>query len=390
MPPLPATAAQALLTSVGNEARALFSTDNQPLTDPAGFLANPDAAPLSQQPAKQLGRFICRRWARFGGNSNNPAADRLYAKACGPYLDSIGEGVNPGLIGPPFQGGQCNEVYIVTYLPIGGDGNPRSSGSLAARGPIGGMRIVTTPGNGAVQILCAGVNASDQTCPATVSNGDVIWRSASRGGAAFENGRVSITNVVACGANNCGNPPPEYERPRPPITLPPITPIFVDLPDIGPIQVDVEINADGSINVESPTLNVEVNLGNPAASSGGGNGDPGDPTNPGSPGPTVPTGSGGEAAGSAPPGQELVGLLVVVSAAPQGANKFSNNPKQPYRGIGYVRMGYPGRLGIDLSGGTVISPQFFHAPQRGVTDWSVAANTGFSLNVTAYYRSISE
>jgi len=109
---------------------------------------------------------------------------------------------------------------------------------------------------------------------------------------------------------------------------------------------------------------------------------------PGSPGGGGDTGVGGENEGSADEGEELVGVLVQILTAPLDANRFFNNSALIYRGACYVTMGYPGRLGLDMSGGTLESPQFFHAQQRGLTDYRVRANVGFNLRVTPYYRTL--
>ncbi len=375
--PLTSDASRALLTSLGNEARGLFSVGTNPLVDPAGFLANPDAPPLSQQPAKALGRFICRRWARFEGNSNNPAADRLYARTCGPYLDSIGEGVNPGVLGPPFSGGQC---VGVRYRWSASYSQPAGTENVSGNSIIG--PVTTRP-------EIANVSATQKRLSFTArrwpDGQPITWFS-------FQTAKTSplrlLTFSVARFDNapdTCGNPAPDYDRPRPIITLPPITPIFIDLPDIGPVNVDVELFPDGTIEVGSPTLDVDVTLPPPDATPGGEGGEPPGPGEPSAPGDTGP---GGDDEGTVPPGTELVGLLVEVLDAPIGANSYANNSETVYRGIGYVRMGYPGRLAVDLGAAAVRSPQFFHAPVSGLTAWQVKANLGFNLRITPYTREV--
>lgn len=377
MPTLASDAAAALLTSLGNEAKGLFSIGENPLVDPAGFLADPDAAPLSQQPAKQLGRFICRRWARFEGDSNNPSADRLYSRACGPYLDSIGEGVNPGRIGPPFSGGQCVGAGYSVGLQSSFDPGSFVGGSVSVIGPIiSAVRLNEPSGNPSLPFRAY---ASVTTAAGTVRTSGFNTATAS-------SPTVSVLIIRQGGApDNCGNPPPEYTRPRPPIVLPPITPIFINLPDIGDIQVDVELFPDGTLEIGSPTLNVDVTIEAPTVSGGEGGADtPG----PGSPQPPSTTPPGGEAEGSTPPGQELVGVLVEVLESPIGANTYDGVSETIFRGVGYVRMGYPGRLALDMGGAAVRSPQFFFAPERGLTAWQVKANNGFQLRVTPYFREV--
>lgn len=387
MPPLPATAAQALLTSLGNQAKFFFGTDNRPPFDTAGFIATDDPAPIAFRPAKQLARAACKAWARQPGPSTNPSADRLYAGACGEYLDSIGEGVDPGSIGPDFEGGQCAGIlYTVTfqYNLIATDGStiePAVTATSNAIGPISGIRGFGAPDFQNI-VIDSGVGpdfARTGSCPQ----------------GCYRN--ISIVSIARADSapDTCGDPPPQYERPRPPITLPPITPIFIDLPDIGEIEVNVNVDAEGLITVESPTLNVEVNLGGPDDGTGDG-GDGGDGgvggddlvPDGGLAGGSADTGDGGTAAGEAPPGQELVGVRVEVLESPIGTNTYDRIATTVYRGIGYVRMGYPGRLALDMGGAAVISPQFFLAPVRGLTSWEVRANNGFINRVTPFYREL--
>lgn len=390
MAPLPVTAAQALLTSLGNQAKFFFGTDNRPPFDTAGFIATEDPAPIALRPAKQIARAACRAWARQPGPSSNPSADRLYASACGEYLDSIGEGVDPGTIGPPFEGGQCDAIYLVSATQTT-NLSGTTDVTFRARGPIGGVRIRQVSGNNYDwEVFANNVNFSSTTCGSLASGTSQWYRI---GGLNSSDGDVStsITSIVPCGVDDCGNPPPEYERPRPPITLPPITPIFIDLPDIGEINVNVTVDAEGLITIESPTLDVEVNIGGPNDGTGddGGGVDGGDLVPDGgiaeSP---ADTGDGGTASGCAPGGQELVGVRVEVLEAPVNFNSYANQAAVVYRGIGYVRMGYPGRLALCLEGSAVISPQFFLAPVRGLTCWEVRANNGFINRVTPYYREL--
>ena len=390
MAPLPVTAAQALLTSLANNGRQLLDPRGDFLFDPAGFIADPEPPFITSRPAKAIARAACRSWARQTGESTNPAADRLYSEVCGPYLDSIGEGVEGGAIGPPFQGGQCPEVYVAELRNFGPDGLPNGVQNFFRRfrGPLTGFRTIPVEGNPGQVQLQIGVHSNllvASTCGSVTGSG-FRWVTLSTGP---EGSTTRLIGLTPCGADNCGNPPPEYERPRPTITLPPITPIFIDLPDIGPVEVNVNVDAEGLINVESPTLNVEVNLpapGTPDPMDGGEGGGVVPP--PGTPGPQADTGNGGTAEGQAPEGQELVGVQVEILEFPIGANRFQNNLAEPFRGIGYVRMGYPNRLAVDVSAGVVISPQFFLAPVRGLTNWEVRANVGFINRVTPFYREL--
>jgi len=388
--PLAVDAAAAVLTSLANEARAIFQVRNSPILDPGGFLASPDTPPLSQQPVKALGRAVCRSWARRNGDSNNPAADRLYGSVCAPYLDSISEGVDDGDLGRPFVGGQCDLAkYQVVVAGVNASGAFETFPRIAL-GPIVGARAFSvTPTIHQVQLLSRGntTNASG-TCSTTVTAGPQDWRTIGVAGSNYNpaNGaRFWVQSVTACPGqpNNCGSPPPDYRPPRPRITLPPITPIFIDLPDIGQIDVNISFFPDATFQLCSEDLDVCVEVNPPDREGGGAVG-----VGPGEAGTSEDTTPGGVVDGEAPPEQELVGVRVEVISAPIGANEYQNNAATIYRGIGYVRMGYPGRLALDMGGAALISPQFFFAPVGGLTNWEVRANLGYTVRVTPYYRDL--
>jgi hypothetical protein len=365
---------------LGEASRLTDGTQGEYIRD--GNPSSPfEAIPLA------LARQGCRRYQQKGGDYSDRRAARA-ERACRPYLDSLEPGSGPELE-LPFRGGQCNAVYLVnttTGTPVGGI----ETFTLRARGPVGGIRARDNGlGQFFYELFCRGIVVGSSSCGSVADTGAAwyfIRSTTSSGG----NPTARVNSVTPCGLDNCGNVPPEFTPPKTPATpLPPGPSPFTRSPDID-VDLEVTINPDFTVNVNIGTGPITIDpFGEPApVDPGGGAGDPGDPTDPGSPGSPIPTGPGGEALGQAPPGTELVGLLVTVAASPGDANKFANNPKQPYRGIGYVRMGYPARLGLDISGGTVISPQFFHAQQRGLTNWSVAANTGFDLTVQPYFRDI--
>lgn len=390
MAPLPVDVGAALLTSIGNEFKALLDPANQPLANPDGFLADPDTPPASQIPLKALGRYVCRQWARREGDSNNPAADRAYGRLCGPYLDSIDERPEPGEVGPPFSGGQCPEPYLVTYSYDAGEVFGSGGATILAHGPIGGIRRRVTETNATViELFCRGVNLGQNVC-ASIANTGLGWYLLAGLGSGDIPATVSIDSIGACGADNCGNPPPEYKPPRPPITLPPITPIFIDLPDIGELQVDVNFFPDATFSLCSENVDTCVTIDPTFGDGGGGGGVGGGDLVPdgGTADSPADTGNGGAASGEAPEGQELVGIRVEVLESPIGVNTYDRVAVTVFRGIGYVRMGYPGRLALDMGGAAVISPQFFLAPVRGLTAWEVRANNGFIARVTPYYREL--
>jgi hypothetical protein len=186
----------------------------------------------------------------------------------------------------------------------------------------------------------------------------------------------------------CGDVPDEFDSgdpdPTPDPTPDPVGgPIGYPFPDF-----DITVNPDGTINIDFgdglPPVTVD-----PGLDDDGGGGAGGSILAPGLPGETEPTGSGGTNDGEAGEGEELVGVLVRVLSAPPNANTFDNVSATVIRGVGYVAMGYPGRLGVDPTAAVLESPQFFHAQQRGLTAWRVRANVGFNLETTPYYREIA-
>jgi hypothetical protein len=198
---------------------------------------------------------------------------------------------------------------------------------------------------------------------------------------------ISITPCT--GVDNCGTLPPEVDPIKP--GTDPTPPPFRFNPNVNvDVDINVTVNASGQIIFNIGTGDITVD---PFAGAGGGGGLGGAdlaPTTPGAAGSPVTTGSGGENSGTAPAGKEMTGVLVEIVSFPTNAARFQNNSRQPFRGAGYVAMGYPGLLGIDTSGGVFSTPQFFHAQQRGLTAWRTSANIGFNLRSTPYYRDIPE
>lgn len=353
--------------------------------DRPGFVASDDEVDPLSAAVRGLTRLNCRRWAAADKSGFSPRVNGYNAGVCGPYLDSIGENPNPGEIGPDFEGGQCPVNYRVSFTATGAgnDCSPIEAGNPdvnAGPGPLSLRYFHDTATSAPVGGLCEGF--SYNVVYLRTANGETPLVGFGRG--------VRLTSFNPFredgGPDNCGNPVPTYQ---PPATVTPDEPvppgIVVSLPGLGDVTVNIDLGPDGNPTFTLPDVGVDFGV---EIGGGDDDGDGGTGTeDPGSPGAGGETGGGGESEGEAPEGQELVGLLVTVLEAPERANTFDNNSRAPFRGIGYVRMGYPGRLGVDISGGTVISPQFFHAQQRGLTNWQVAANLGFNLDVTPYYRS---
>ena len=313
-------------------------------------------------------------WARLLGNGPSGALDRI----CTPYwADNGWDGpeANP----PDVIGGQCPGVsyrYTATGFDRGNVivNNVRTCPSNAF-GPIGVRRLLNGAGN-FVEVQVTFFTAAGAPVFATFISGNPA------------NVTGTITNVVRCDGqlDDCGDSPTDGPRvgPNPPPDPGPV---------VGPPPTDNPGNPTGPPLIPLPPYNDPIYGPTPIEGPTGPTGPPGgggnDPVGgPGSPGDGGDTGTGGENEGSADEGDELVGVLVQVLTAPQGANRFFNNSELVYRGPYYVAMGYPGRLGLDMSGGTAETLQFFHAQQRGLTDYRVRANVGFNLRVTPYYREL--
>lgn len=355
------------------------------------YIRDGEPSGIVAQIGQAVARSACRRYGAQGPEAVGSKGER-FERACRPYLDSLSPGLGLGY-DVPFDGGQCGAPYRVVAQRTNGAGDQILANAVALQGPLGGTRVIGAPLSGlSFQIFAQGNRtANSGTCGVLGTGGPKFYNLITIVTNQDPPPKFSVASITPCtgSANNCGDPPSQIIDPtnRPDPNPPPF--VFSPAPGIN-IPINVEINNDGTIGFdfgEGPRTVDPFPPDNPGG--GGGGGDPGDPTDPGSPGVGGDTGSGGEADGNAGPGEELVGLLVQVLEAPQGANTFANNTQAPFRGIGYVRMGYPGRLGLDISGGTVISPQFFHAPQRGLTNWAVSANLGFNLRTTPYYREIT-
>jgi len=341
------------------------------------YLKSGEPNSISGKVSQAAGRSACRVYAT-GNTGVSGRAALKYEKVCRPYLDSIYPPTGVG-IENPFQGGQCPGVrYLLTY-----------------RGTLTDPATDTGP----VQTIMRGPLSLDTSLlPGDVCNDGLTYKrwtlrgadNAATGLWAGCTASIEIISVVALDGGDgggCGNPAPVVREPepRPDPTPPPFR--FNPGPDID-VDVDVDVDVDGRIIIDIGTGPITIDPFGPDGGGGGSGGGGGnDPVGgPGSPGDGGDTGEGGDESGQAEDGEELVGVLVEILSAPEGANRFFNNSELVYRGAYYVAMGYPGRLGLDMSGGTAETIQFFHAQQRGLTDYRVRANVGFNLRVTPYYR----
>ncbi len=369
--------------------RVLGDTFDAVRAGEASYIKDGSPESITGQIGQAMARATCRR---YGGGIDGLSAKQStqLERQCRPYLDEIGQGSGPS-IGKPFEGGQCEDVYEFV-IKSEGNTSPFSNvfGNRFTRGPITGWRTAEE-GSRTIGYVTSR-SAPGNSCNSTPALGPLQERVWFNVAAAANRNPFSAEVLGKCspGSDNCGNPPPVV---RPPTFAPdpfPRPEPFNPGPDID-IDIDVEINPDGSIDIDIGTGPITIEpFPEGGDDDGGGGGGDTDPPDPGSPGDGGDTGGGGDVAGEAGEGEELVGVLVEVLSAPPKAGKLQRNVAEPFRGVGYVRMGYPGRLGNDVSGSAVISPQFFHAQQRGLTSWEVRANLGFDLRATPYYRASGE
>lgn len=347
--------------------------------DLADTIANPPAGRPLRQAIGQAGRAYCD----FVGSQPGQAivswtGQGLVAPLlCKPYWDS--EGYDAPVPGdPPFTGGQCEGVNYNVRVEIlsqttGEWGGITNLGNCF--GPISAITVVST-----------GQFTSRLTVFCRTSSGAPNERIYNAGVKADRLRAGAITVIGGGDPNLCGDPPgggfEPGENPPPTPTFPPGEgpgtepdgqPFFFVPPIPNPIGGDpIDVPPQPDPDPTDP-------------------GSPGDdtPTNPGEPGDPEETGAGGESSGCAPAGSELTGVFVEIVDFPENAARFQNNSRQPFRGAGYIAMGWPDLLGVDVSGGVINLEQFFHAQQRGVTCWRVTANTGFDLQCTPYYRELN-
>lgn len=338
--------------------------------DRPGFIAGGGSTAALPNLVRAISRANCRNWAAANKSGFSTRVNVGNSELCTPYLNGLGELPGNGSISPGFTGGQCVGVaYTVrrqNQTIAGPFGNPANTSGL---GPVLGPYLQIDGLSASAGIEFASGKVQTISGPAAEIRAPTI---------------ISVTRQDG-GADNCGDRPSEIQ---PPDTItPPAAPqppqITIQLPGFGDLKITVGLDADGNPVVCIPEFSDCFTIIPP--------GSPGDvaPTTPGSPGTPATTGSGGESSGTAPTGSELSGVGVEILTFPPAAARFQNNARQPFRGAGYIAMGYPGLLGIDMSGGVINLSQFFHAQQRGLSSWRVSANIGFNLRCTPYYREVS-
>lgn len=344
------------------------------------FLAGSAPTNLFSRVQWDIGREACRRWAAGKSDSILPSRESFLRDTCTPYITGAFGAPNGGAVEPGFEGGQCvGKLYSFKLIRIAGNGTDLGVQTITCGGgwygPIGTFRRFE---NGVNRVGITGFDSS----------GGYRESSTIVGGPA--GAIVTPFDFVRCdgGPDNCGDAPSTYDPGSPVPGIPGPAPIPNPPGNPWPFpEVTVEVNPDGTITIDfgDDTSAVTVDPGSDE------DGPPVDdtPTDPGDAGDPEETGEGGEASGCAPEGSELTGVFVEIVDFPEDAARFQNNSRQPFRGAGYIAMGWPDLLGVDVSGGVINLQQFFHAQQRGVTCWRVTANIGFELRCTPYYRELN-
>jgi len=167
---------------------------------------------------------------------------------------------------PPFQGGQCEELYLVSWFRNGTfNGNPNNSSGTTnpLLGPIAGISTVF-PSNGGIQGILS-------------YNGGTIQVGSAGGppNAWSQDSTITITNVQRVDGlpDDCGDPPSPPAPPPGPIPTLPDSPTipdggpgggggFIFRPTVGPITVgpDGGINIPVVVNVGGPSLNIPITI----------------------------------------------------------------------------------------------------------------------------------
>lgn len=336
--------------------------------DLANDIANPPADRPLRNAIARSGQLVCNfvGASPAAANAAFGAATPIVGLLCKPYWtkNNFSEPTPTGGV----LGGQCNVTYQFQAQRRAA-GAAFSTVQLTSRiGPITGItKIPNGAGSFNDRYVVTGPNVVGANIDITYSSG----------------GQTRLLGPFISGTSNpdftCGNSPsgglaPGQNPPPTPPAFPSGQEPGTDADDqpfffVPPIDFPTDFNNPHDIPDAEPYL--------PPT---------GAPAPPGTPGTPEDSDGTAPAEGEADEGEELVGVLVTVLSTPPNANKFSDVSTNVYRGIGYIRMGWPGRYGADISAGIAQTPQFYHAQQLGCTAYSVLARNGFTLRVTPYYR----
>jgi hypothetical protein len=383
--------------AINDGVRSTLGFTGDMFADRPGFIAGGGGNWPLADAVRQVSQFNCRQWARSDKSGFSAAVNTGNSTLCNPYLQSIGMLPPEGDMAPEYKGGQCPGVaYGARYTwraaagAAGTDYTPASGqfvpGSRTLYGPLtylgwravgAGSTICGNPGQGSFEV--AGFSATGVP---------QVW-GLNQGGATCRPGDPVIEGLSferIDGQSECGNPEPLYTPPGTPASDPGDGPnITVNIPGIGPTTVTVNPGPDGNpiVCYEEVGLCVEIPIGDGGVGAGDGGSPPGPPVA-GTPG---STGDGGEDEGDAPEGKELWALRIDINSTPLGARPYAPGV---YRAVCYVYMGDENGLDHDPAGSMLRSGQLVFAERDGLTKYRVAANIGFNLTVTPYWRTPEE
>lgn len=287
--------------------------------------ANP--APLSrfERALRNAGRATCDAFAGdpetiSGEVTKLTGRAALMGTACQPYWDSIG--ANGPSDYPPFSGGQCPVVY--RYTAVGQDGSQTRTLEGFITGPIGARRVLPSGG--------------------TAADGTPGWNVRYMGGGgtetvvSFQNMRRldaptwRIVSAVRVDGNpdNCGDTPGGISKGTPPVNVE-FGEVFIDTStnleiEIGPPQIDVNVDFFIPVNVGG----IQVNF--PGTDGSASESDPSGAPSPVDAAPAIPGGDLADNDGNFPPppeGKEYVGAVFRMLEPPPGQPPIPNTTTQP-------------------------------------------------------------
>lgn len=360
-----------LATAAARELKnIILDTRDQVNSDKPIYLRDGTPESILGQLTQETARQACRKWPNER-QGLDPGTDAAWDRLCKPFLEGLGEYPGPPSFGVPTVGAPCDFLYSEIRFTSTSRGN--AMGPQPGLNPVffdidnfqGPLQSFTLVNQGQLGSFVRAIDGNGNPRDSDTSN--------------FVYG-VALFSTDPADAG-CGPPPSTYVPSDP--VMPPADPFpFSPTPDFN-IDIDVDFNPDGTINIEfddgsgDPPVEVPVDPDTP--------GSEGEPDG-GKPGPSVDTGEGGEAAGEEEL-RELVGVQTDILVAPPFARTEAVPSGTRFRGSQYVYLGNGDQLDLQPEGAIAVSGQFFFAPE-GSNAWRVVASPGYNLRVTPYYKDL--
>lgn len=306
-----------LLIPLASGVQELLFAPVNPFNNRPAFVAGPEPETGLAQAVQGITRLNCRLWASSDKSGFSQRVNQYNGEVCGPYLAGIGENPTGASSLPPFNGGQCfGDVYLFDFTATDLQGN-RFTSARATEGRLVGTAIrVNLNGNPTAGYL----RQLNPSAPV-----DFIGIQIGNPGADL-NPVISNVRRQSGLPDDCGNPPVLIQ---PPGTVVPVTPIVptitINLPGVGPVTVNVELDPIGRPVIIAPDIGAEITVApefsvNPdidvsLGDGGGGGGGGAPPLDPeiGEPIDSPPGGGGGgedTGFGEPPEGRIWVGAYV--------------------------------------------------------------------------------